>query len=150
MPVRLALSKVAAATVDRAEIVVTGPGIEEAIVGELTVEGEHVVGSIVVPVGPDRVFTINAYDSTGQLVYSGSGLADVIADAATQLPPISVFAVDADGQLPDPVIAKTVSWSDDEFRFLSVPAQRMRSILASPDISIPRCGGPPMNSVLVK
>ena len=121
MPIRLKLSKVAVNKVARAEIVVTGPGIEEAIVGVLNVEDETVVGSIVVPVGPDRVFTINAYDASGALIYSGSGLADVISSGGTQLPPISVFAIEEDGELPDPVLVKQAPWGG-EFRFLSVPS----------------------------
>ena len=122
LPVRIALGKVAASNIARVELVVSASDLSNAIVATLTIEGDEVVGTVVVPVGSNRVFTINAYDASGGLIYSGQSRADVKGNGGTVLPPISVRAVDQDGgDLPPSVVVKQAPNSED-LRFLLVPA----------------------------
>jgi formylglycine-generating enzyme required for sulfatase activity len=118
-PIRIAVGKVAASKIDRAEVVVTGPGITTAIVVELSLLDGEVVGSVIVPVGPDRVFTINAYDAQDVLQYTGSTRADVNQDVQVSLPSIAVVAV---GQENLPPARKTLpAYGDTEVTFVLVP-----------------------------
>ena len=72
-------SKVVAATLSRAEVVITGSNMDE-IRQDLTIN-ENVITGIVqnIPAGNERRFTLNGYDSSGKLAYSGSAIADVVA-----------------------------------------------------------------------
>ena len=72
-------SKVVAATLSRAEVVITGSNMDE-IRQDLTIN-ENVITGIVqnIPAGDERRFTLNGYDSSGNLAYSGSAIADVVA-----------------------------------------------------------------------
>ena len=121
LPVRIALGKVAASNISRVELVVSASDLSAPIISVLTVEGDEVVGTVVVPVGSNRVFTINAYDSSGELIYSGQSRTDVKENGATVLPPISVRAVDASTDLPPSVIYKQAP-SGEDLKFLLVPA----------------------------
>lgn len=59
-------------------LTVTGPGIIAPIVADLALAGGTLVGSVVVPAGPDRLFHIDAFDQAGALLYSGETTADVV------------------------------------------------------------------------
>lgn len=73
------LSKLAVATMSRAEVVITGADMAE-IRQELTISGDTVSGTVRgVPAGTDRVFTINGYDAAGDVVYTGAATAEVVA-----------------------------------------------------------------------
>ncbi len=48
------------------------------IIIPLTLEGSFLVGQMIVPVGENRIFTINAYDLSATLIYQGTDTADVI------------------------------------------------------------------------
>ena len=79
LSVSINLGKVAAASISRAEILVTGSGTAE-VRQDLTVSGDTVTGTITdIPAGPDRLFTLNGYDASGILTYTGSATATVIA-----------------------------------------------------------------------
>ena len=56
---------------------VTGPGITTPIVVTLTVAGATVNGTVRVPAGTGRVFTVRAYDAQGNEIGSGSSTSDV-------------------------------------------------------------------------
>src|SRR4051812_46758746 len=58
---------------------VTGPGISTPIVVTLNVAGATVNGTVRVPVGSGRVFTVRAFNAQGQEVGSGSATASVVA-----------------------------------------------------------------------
>ena len=58
---------------------VTGPGITTPIVVTLNVSGATVNGTVRVPVGTGRVFTVRAYNAQGQEVGSGSVTSNVVA-----------------------------------------------------------------------
>ena len=74
------VGKAVAAAMSRAEVVITGSGMAE-IRQDLTIDGDTATGTVRdIPVGTDRLFTLNGYDSSGNLAYTGSGTADVIAD----------------------------------------------------------------------
>lgn len=73
------------AQASRFMLAVTGPGIMEPIVVELTLSDGLLTGSIVVPAGPDRVFRIDAYDEAGTLMYSGQTVADVPSGSELRL-----------------------------------------------------------------
>jgi hypothetical protein len=79
MSVLMALSKPAAAAIATAEVVVTGDGMAD-ILQVLAVSGSAISGTVRgIPAGPDRTFTINGYDLSGSLTYTGSATATVTA-----------------------------------------------------------------------
>jgi hypothetical protein len=59
-------------------LTVTGPGIIAPIVADLALSGGTLVGSVMVPAGPDRLFHIDAFDAAGALLFSGETTADVV------------------------------------------------------------------------
>ena len=72
-------SKVVAATLSRAEVVITGSNMDE-IRQDLTIDGDVITGIVQnIPAGEERRFVLNGYDSSGNLAYSGSAIADVVA-----------------------------------------------------------------------
>lgn len=99
LPIRLSLGKVAASQVARVELVVTD-GDEVLVREQLAIRAGVVEGSVIVTVGVGRLFTINAYDASGDLIYSGSATADVLPGGGTVVPPISVKSVNAESTLP--------------------------------------------------
>ena len=115
--VGIALSKVAVSVVARAELVVTAPDID-AITAPLDIVDDRLVGSVVVPTGSGRLFTINAYDAGGALIYTGQARADVVPGSGTDLPRIAVGRVEASSDLP-PVVLKTAP-NGEEMQFLLV------------------------------
>ena len=79
MSVAIRLSKRAAADISRAEVVVTGTGMAE-IRQNLTVSGNTITGTVRgISAGANRLFTLNGYDSSGNLTYTGSASATVVA-----------------------------------------------------------------------
>ena len=60
---------------------VTGPGITTPIVVTLNVSGATVNGTVKVPVGTGRVFTVRAYNAQGQEIGAGEATRDVQAGA---------------------------------------------------------------------
>ena len=90
----ISLGKVAVDIVARAELIVTGADMETITV-ELAIDEGRLKGSVVVPTGAERVFTINAYDGLGTLIYQGTAKAMVSGDGKTVLPAISVYPVGA-------------------------------------------------------
>lgn len=83
---RVGVGKVAiAAGLVRVELVVTGPGMAE-IREDLSLDGETATGSVEIPVGPNRIFTLNGYSADGTLLYTGSQLADVVAGERIRVP----------------------------------------------------------------
>lgn len=75
------------AVIKAMSVEVTGPGITTPIVVTLDIAGVNVNGTVRVPVGAGRVFTVRAYNAQGQEVGSGSTTADV--QAGTN-PPVTV------------------------------------------------------------
>lgn len=79
------LSKTAADEIASAEVVVTGPDISETQ-QELSVSGREISGTIPrIEPGPSRTFTMNAYDATGVLIYSGSTTVDIAEGEGAQV-----------------------------------------------------------------
>lgn len=60
------------AVVAAMSVEVTGPGIGTPIVSQLDVGATSVNGTVQVPAGPDRTFTVRAFDATGAELYRGS------------------------------------------------------------------------------
>jgi hypothetical protein len=77
--VAIRLSKVAAASMTRAEVVITASDMAE-IQQDLTISGDTITGTVEgIPAGTNRLFTLNGYDSSENLTYSGSASTDIIA-----------------------------------------------------------------------
>ena len=73
------MGKAVAETLARAEVVITGSDMED-VRQELTINDNVVTGLVRnIPAGEDRLFTLNGYDSSGSLAYTGSATADVVA-----------------------------------------------------------------------
>lgn len=69
------------AVISAMSVEVTGPGITTPIVVTLNVSGATVNGTVRVPVGTGRVFTVRAFNAQGQEVGVGSATRDVVAGA---------------------------------------------------------------------
>lgn len=67
-------------------LTVTGLGINYPIVEELIYENGFLVGSVVVPAGPERLFRIEAFDGSGRLVYAGETVTDIEPNTSVNLP----------------------------------------------------------------
>jgi len=113
----ISLGKVAVSVVVRAEIVVSAEDIQ-TITAPLVIEEGKLLGSIVVPTGADRLFTINAYDINDALIYTGHVRADVGAGGNVTLPRITVTPVEAPSDLP-PIVTKTAP-NGEEMEFVLV------------------------------
>ena len=73
------MGKAVAATLARAEVVITGSDMDD-VRQELSIQDNVVTGLVRnIPAGDDRLFTLNGYDSSGNLAYTGSATADVVA-----------------------------------------------------------------------
>ena len=60
-------------------MVISGSDMSE-VRQDLTIDGDRATESCgTLPAGDDRLFTLNGYDSSGGLAYTGSATADVIA-----------------------------------------------------------------------
>ena len=68
---RAEVGKALAQGLVRVELVVTGPRVSELRI-DLDPDGETAAGSLDVPVGPNRIFTLNGYASDGSLIYTRS------------------------------------------------------------------------------
>ncbi|MCD6380427.1 hypothetical protein J7M07_08305 [bacterium] len=66
-------------------LTITGPGIVQPIKTSLLFENGLLTGTILVPAGPDRIFIIEAFDETGELIYSGRTVTDVESGVTAQL-----------------------------------------------------------------
>ena len=75
----LKLSATAAELIARVEVVIAGPDMAE-IRQELRREGDIYTGILEVLAGSDRSFTLNGYDASRYLIYTGTEYADVIVD----------------------------------------------------------------------
>ena len=79
MSVAIRLSKRAAADISRAEVVITGTGMAE-MRQNLVISGNSITGIVRgISAGANRLFTLNGYDSSGSLTYTGSAGATVVA-----------------------------------------------------------------------
>jgi uncharacterized protein YjdB len=58
-------------TITSLTLEVTGPGIAQPLMTNLTVSGTSATGTVTVPAGADRKFLVRGYDATGILVYQG-------------------------------------------------------------------------------
>ena len=77
--VAIRLSKVVAASLFRAEIVITASDMAD-IRQDLPINGDTASGVVEdIPAGSSRLFTLNGYDSSGELIYSGSSTANIVA-----------------------------------------------------------------------
>ena len=76
---------------------VTGPGIPTPIVAVLDVNATSVNGIVHVPAGPDRVFTVRAFDGSGNEVYGGSATSNVVPG---DNPTLSVRLLPRSGSVP--------------------------------------------------
>jgi hypothetical protein len=83
--VAIRVGKVAAASISRAEIVVTATGITE-MRQPLTISGSTITGTVRgIPAGAGRLFTLNGYDASGALTYTGSATATIVAGQVAQV-----------------------------------------------------------------
>ena len=101
MSVAIRLSKRAAANISRAEVVVTGTGMAE-IRQNLTISGNTISGTLRgISAGANRLFTLNGYDSSGSLTYTGSAGATVVAGqmVTEEIPVRSISAGQPTAQL---------------------------------------------------
>jgi hypothetical protein len=78
--IALKMSAATAAELSRIEVVVSGAAMDE-IRETLEWDGETATGTVTVPAGGGRLFTLNAYDLDGNLRYTGEDRTDVVAGA---------------------------------------------------------------------
>ena len=91
------LSKLAVATLARAEVVITASDMEE-IRQDLTISGELATGTVEdIPAGNARLFTLNGYDAAGTLIYSGSSEVDL---PAGEVVPVQITMRRVDTSVP--------------------------------------------------
>ena len=76
---------------------VSGPGITTPIIVTLAVNGATVNGTVQVPVGTSRTFTVRAFDAQGTETYNGSTTATVVAGTN---PSLTVRLTAVEGSVP--------------------------------------------------
>ena len=85
LAIAIRMGKLAQETIARAEAVVTASDMD-TITQDLTVDGNTISGFLpAIPAGSNRLFTLNAYDSANDLMYTGSSTTDVEAGTQTTL-----------------------------------------------------------------
>ena len=100
--IQIPLSKVAAAAIASAAVVVSAPDMAE-IVQPLVVSGTLMTGVVTgIPVGSGRLFTINAYDANNTLSYTGSATEDVVAGGRVR---VEIALHPASSPAPGPTLA---------------------------------------------
>lgn len=84
--VAIRMGKVAAANISRAEIVITGSGITGEMKQQLAISGDTIRGIVTgIPAGPAK-FTLNGYDASGALTYTGFATATITAGRSVTVP----------------------------------------------------------------
>ena len=68
---------IASATLTSLTLEVTGPGIAQPLMANLTVSGTTATGTPQVPAGADRRFVVRGYDAAGILIYQGEKTSSV-------------------------------------------------------------------------
>src|SRR5688572_11151823 len=76
---------VTSATIAALTLEVTGPGITEPLMANLTLSGNTATGILEVPAGADRKFVVKGYDAAGILIYQGEKTASVQSGQALAL-----------------------------------------------------------------
>lgn len=100
------------AVVAAMSVEVTGPGITTPIVVTLNVSGSTVNGTVRVPAGTGRVFTVRAFNAQGQEIGSGSATADVRAgDNPALVVPVSMTSQAGDVPIDVVIGSYTISVS---------------------------------------
>ena len=85
LEVVIRMGKLAQATIARAEAIVTASDMS-TITRALTIDGSTLSGFLeAIPAGQNRLFTLNAYDSSNQLIYTGSSTSNVDPGSQTTL-----------------------------------------------------------------
>ena len=108
------LSKLAQTEMTRAEVVITAVDME-TIQQELTLSGDLVSGTVQgVPVGTERLITLNGYDGAGTLIYTGSSEVDLPAGGAVPVT-VAMHRVPSSSG-PEPEL--TVTLTDPNLFFL--------------------------------
>lgn len=78
----LSIQASATSSVVSATVEVTGPGIDQAIVAQLTVVDGAISGTVTVPTGSGRTFTVTTFDVNGVELHRGSVVAAVTESTA--------------------------------------------------------------------
>lgn len=73
------LASVVGTTVESLVVDVTGPGIQDTIVAALSIAQDTARGTVTVPAGSNRTFTIHAFDASGIETHQGSTTVNVQA-----------------------------------------------------------------------
>ncbi|HEX6370259.1 MAG TPA: Ig-like domain-containing protein [Longimicrobium sp.] len=73
------------ATIAALTLEVTGPGITEPLMANMTLSGNTATASLEVPAGADRRFVVRGYDAAGILIYQGEKTASVQSGQALAL-----------------------------------------------------------------
>ncbi|HYV46054.1 MAG TPA: DUF1565 domain-containing protein, partial [Myxococcaceae bacterium] len=99
--IAVSVQQLAAGDVRRVQVTVSGPSISPDIVFDLTPSGTHWSGIIgAIPVGPNRTFLAQAFDSNGAVVYEGSASGIAIQKNKTT----AVILLLQQKQPPDPFL----------------------------------------------
>lgn len=73
------------ATIAALSLEVSGPGITEPLMTNLTLSGSTATGTIEVPAGADRKFVVRGYDAAGILIFQGEKTTSVQSGQALSL-----------------------------------------------------------------
>jgi hypothetical protein len=90
-------ANVAGTSVNVLVVTVTGTGIANPLVFNLNVNNNFASGEVKLPAGTARLFSVQAFDSQGEITHDGSKVADVNRG---QNPPVSIPLVPRNGQQP--------------------------------------------------
>lgn len=105
--IAIPLSKIAASSIARAEVVITA-GDMSRMTHSLTVSADRITGTVQgIPAGTSRLFSLNGYDSGNVLTYSGSATATVTAGQQVTVR-IAVRRVSGTAEPPFQVVVRGV------------------------------------------
>ena len=109
------LGKLAAASIARAEIVITAPDMDD-LRQDLTIDGNLITGDVrSIPAGSNRLFTLNGYDASETLIYTGSSSAEVISGEEVIVRIVVQRLSQASDTTPDDVDETApIQWSGNE------------------------------------
>ena len=109
----LTIQASATPSVTSATVEVTGPGIDPAIVAQLAVANGVISGTVTVPTGSSRTFTVRTFDANGVEMHRGSVATDVTESmAATVSLTLEALVGDVSIEVTIGAITVTISPTD--------------------------------------
>ena len=129
-------------------LTITGPGITTPIIRELFLIEGFLVGEVIVPSGLDRLFTLEAFDADGRLIYAGETVTDISIDGEmivniSLYPQVQMVKVS-----PRSLLIPQGSYFGLDLKVYNIPGLNAISVIVSYNTDLLFAGGAELNPAL--